>query len=431
MRENCTPHATLGGMKYLMSEKNLGKLKVIESALEGRYTVKEAALKLGLSPRRVKQLKKSYREQGVSVVIHGNSGRHPINYTDEKLREEIVKLKKSERYKDTNFTHFTELLEEYEHIKISYSTVCGILKKAGIVSKKQHRNAGKKHTRRKRKSAFGDMLQGDATPFDWFGTGVKCTLHGFIDDATGKLTGLYFCQNECLMGYFEILRQTLIKHGLPGSLYLDKAGIFKVNTKKIENWTIDEILAGKVLDKTQFASIVEGELHIPIIYANSPQAKGRVERLWQTIQDRFVTMLKIFGITDMETANQKIDLLINYFNDRFAVDPESEESTFEKLDPSFDLDKILVVRHQRTTDNCGCFSFHNFLFQIDTERSLVKKKIDFIFSEKIGFMAKLGREYFPVTFLGMKNKRTITHIPDVTKMLLEKYYYADTKEHVA
>ncbi len=425
------PHATIGGMKYVMSKSEIGKVTLIEGALAGKYTVSEVSKRLGLSRRRVKQLKRSFREQGISAVIHGNAKRHPSNYTDESLRAKIIALKKSELYQDTNFTHFTELLEEEEQIKISYSTVCAILKEAGIESKRKHRTNGKRFKRRKRKSSFGEMLQGDATLYDWFRTGERCALHGLIDDATNRITGLYFCKNECLMGYLEVTGQTLSKHGLPISLYLDKAGIFRVNTKKTENWTIEEILAGKPLDKTQFASIVEDELGIQIISANSPQAKGRVERLWETLQDRLPTMLRLFGITDMESANRSIDKLIDYYNDHFAVNSESDESSFEPLDPSFDLDKILVVKHQRTTDNCGCFSFHNFLFQIDSKQPFVKKKINFIFSEKIGFMAKAGIEYFPVTFLGIKNKGNGTHIPDVTKLLLEKYYYADTKEYVA
>jgi transposase len=242
-------------MKYMLSKESLGKLAVIQGAAEGRYTVREASLRLGLSKRRVKQLKKAFREHGESVFVHGNCGRHPANYTDEKLRERIVSLKKSAAYRETNFTHFHELLEEREDIKISYSTLSNVLKKAGITSKRKHRSEGRRFKRRMRRSAFGEMLQADASSYDWFGDGKRYALHGFIDDATGKITGLYFCQNECLMGYLEVLRQTLTKYGLPGELYADKAGIFFVNNKKEENWTVEEMLAGNADCNTTICAV--------------------------------------------------------------------------------------------------------------------------------------------------------------------------------
>jgi transposase len=202
-------------MKYVMSEKALGKLTLIQGAVEGKYTVAEVARRLNLSARRIKQLKKGFREQGASVFVHGNSGRHPSNSTDEKLRLKIITLKESKDYSETNFTHFMELLAERESIKISYSALSRLLKNAGIKSKRSHRAEGRRFRRRKRKSAFGDLLQGDGSEYDWFGIGQNVTLHGFIDDATGSITGLYFCLNECLMGYLEVLRQTLLKHGIP------------------------------------------------------------------------------------------------------------------------------------------------------------------------------------------------------------------------
>jgi hypothetical protein len=275
------------------------------------------------------------------------------------------------------------------------------------------------------------MLQADGSSYDWFGIGQRYALHGFIDDATGKVTGLYFCRNECLMGYLEVLRQTLIKYGIPLELYADKAGIFFVNNKKEENWMVEEMLAGKPLDKTQFGHIVDERLGITMISAQTPQAKGRIERLWGTLQDRLPVWLKVNGITDIESANKNVDKIIAYFNDRFAVEPESAESAFVPVGDSYDLDKLLTVRYERTTDNCGCFSFNNFIFQINSQKPLVKKKIQFLFSQKIGFQAMYGKEYFTVSFLGLKNKSKITHIPDVTKILLQKYYFDDGRTLLA
>jgi len=419
------PYVRIGGMKYVMSKETAGKVAYIQGAVEGKYTVDEAARKLKLSARRVKQLKKAFREQGISAVIHGNSGRHPVNYTDEKLRANIIALKKSEKYNETNFTHFKELLAENECIQISYTALCSILKGAGIVSKRKHRAEGKRFKRRKRRSAFGEMLQADASSYDWFGNGIRSSLHGFIDDATGKITGLYFCQNECLMGYLEVLRQTLTKYGLPLEIYADKAGIFVVNTKKEEFWTPEEILAGKPLDKTQFGTIVEERLGITMISAHTPQAKGRIERLWGTLQDRLPIWLKLNNITDMEQANKKLRLFIADFNKKFSVAAEGSESSFVPLGDDYDLDKLLAVRHQRVTDNCGCFSFQNLTFQIETKKPIVKKKVQFLFSQKIGFLAFYNNEYFSVKYLRLKKKEAHIHTPDVIKLLIDKIYYAD------
>ena len=408
-----------------MSKEALAKLALIKGAVEGRYSVREVSIRLNLSHRRIKQLKRAFREIGENAVIHGNSGRHPANYRDEKLKAKIISLKNSELYKETNFAHFQELLVERENIQISYTTLSRMLKGAGILSKKKHRTEGRRFRRRKRREAKGEMLQGDGSSYDWFGNGQRCTLHAFIDDATGEITGLYFCQNECLMGYLEVLRQTLTNHGIPLEIYIDKAGIFFVNTKKGENWTVEEMLAGRPMDKTQFGSIVDEQLGINMISAHTPQAKGRIERLWGTLQDRLPIELKLNGIANMEQANKNIKKIIRWHNARFSIPPAVAESAFVPVDASFDLDKLLAVRYERTTDNCGCFSFNNFTFQIDSKKPLVKKKIIFLFSQRIGFQALCGKEYYPVSFLGLRDKNRIVHMPDVTKILMQKFYYAD------
>jgi transposase len=177
-------------MKYIMSKKELDRLTLIKGAIDGKYEVDYIAKQLRLSARQVKRLKKAVREKGECAVIHGNSGRHPVNYKSDDLRNKIIRLKQSDLYFETNFTYFRELLLEREQVSIGYTTLSTILKDAGIVSKKKHRTSGKKFKRRKRRSSFGQMLQADATPFDWFGMGICQALHGFIDDATGRLVGL-------------------------------------------------------------------------------------------------------------------------------------------------------------------------------------------------------------------------------------------------
>jgi hypothetical protein len=229
------------------------------------------------------------------------------------------------------------------------------------------------------------------------------------------------------MGYLEALRQTLSSHGLPVDIYADKAGIFFVNTKKQARWTAEELLAGHPLSRTQFGAILD-RLGIGLIAAHTPQAKGRIERLWGTLQDRLPVWFALNGITAMEQANAVLPSFIAEYNAKFARTPESADSAFVPLDAGNNLDALLAVRYERTTDNCGCFSFQNFTFQILADRPIAKKKIVFAFSGKIGFKACYDQRYYPVECRGLSNTRKTTHIPDVTKLLLQKFYFADGKE---
>jgi transposase len=411
----------------MMSQMELAKAIVIKGAINGVYTVAQAAGKLGVSPRWIKQLKRNVREKGDMAVIHGNSGRHPANSTDDVIKATILSLKKSDTYRKANFAHFKELLEECENIKISYSCLCAVLKGGGIISPKTHRSSGERHSVRPRRPKFGELVQTDASPYDWFGTGVLSALHGFQDDASGDILGLYFCENECLQGYFEAFRPVLSTFGAPEALYADRIGVYFVNTKHPENWTIEEQLAGKTLDKTQFGSIAE-KLGSELIPAGSPQAKGRIERLWQTLQSRLPQFFVMHGIKDITNANAILPEFIKEFNKKFHREPENKTDTaFAPLPKEFDLDTLLTAKYERKTDTCSCFSFQNFTFKIDSKQPIIKKKIVFMFSEKIGFKAYYNKTYYDVELLDFLNKDKSSHLPQVTKRLLFNCYFASVK----
>ena len=179
-------------VKYLMLKpKDLKRATLIEACIKGQCTVKQVATALGLSELRVKQIKKEVKENGVKSIQHGNRGRKPKNTIPDETKKKILELRSSYEYEISNFKHFQELLKERENIDISYSALYNILKKAGIKSPKKHRKA-KLHHRRKRKAAEGMMLQADGTPFEWFGSKEKYSLHGFVDDATGKITRIIY-----------------------------------------------------------------------------------------------------------------------------------------------------------------------------------------------------------------------------------------------
>ena len=378
----------------MLKQKDIKRATLIEACINGQCTVKQVADALGLSERRVKQIKKEVKENGVKSIQHGNRGRKPKNTISFETRKKILELRSSYEYELSNFKHFQELLKEHENINISYSALYNILHSAGIKSPKKHCKS-KLHHRRKRKESEGMMLQADGTPFDWFSNSEKYSLHGFIDDATGKITGLYMCKNECLLGYLEVLRQTLENFGIPISLYPDKYSVFFPPKKVDDHVTIEKQLNGREKGITQFGRIIE-ELGISIFPANSPQAKGRVERLWETSQSRLVTEFRIHNITTIEQSNTFLINYINIYNSKFAVEPINRKSMFLKLPKRYNLDELLCVQFERTIDNAGVFSISNSKFQILDRSIPPKTKIKIYLGQKFGMVVKLNNKVYDV-----------------------------------
>ena len=417
----------------MLKPKELKRVTLIEACISGKCTVKQVALSLGISERRVKQIKKEVKENGVQSIQHGNRGRKPKNTISDETREKIIELRNSYEYEISNFKHFQELLNEKENINISYTALYKILKSAGIKSPKKHRKS-KLHHRRKRKECEGMMLQADGTPFDWFGNGEKYSLHGFVDDATGKITGLYMCKNECLLGYLEVLRQTLENYGIPVSLYPDKYSVFFPPKKVDDHLTIEEQLSGREKGITQFGRIIE-ELGIEMFPASSPQAKGRVERLWETLQSRLVTEFRINHITNMDDANKFLLEYIKVYNSKFAVESLSKTSLFLPLPKRCNLDELLSVKFERTIDNAGVFSISNSKFQILDKNLPPKTKVQIYLSKKIGMVVKVGNKVYDVQPLELISKDIIEKdsldchqwLPEVVIELINEYYLRDAK----
>ena len=417
----------------MLKPKDLKRATLIEACIKGQCTIKQVATVLGLSERRVKQIKKEVKENGVKSIQHGNRGRKPKNTIPDETKKKILELRSSYEYEISNFKHFEELLKERENINISYSSLYNILKKAGIKSPKKHRKT-KLHHRRKRKAAEGMMLQADGTPFDWFETGQKYSLHGFVDDATGKITGLYMCKNECLLGYLEVLRQTLENYGIPISLYPDKYSVFFPPKKVNDHITLEEQLNGREKGITQFGRIIE-ELGIEMFPASSPQAKGRIERLWETLQSRLVTEFRINNIKNINDANVFLIEYIKKYNSKFAVEATNQKSVFLKLPKRYNLDELLCVRFERTIDNAGVFSINNSKFQIMDKRLPPKTKVQIYLSQKIGMRVKSNNKIYDVQPLELISKDKIDNnsldyhqwLADVVIELINEYYLKDAK----
>ena len=417
----------------MLKQKDLKRATLIEACIKGQCTVKQVATALGLSERRVKQIKKEVKENGVKSIQHGNRGRKPKNTISDETRKRILELRSSYEYEISNFKHFQELLKERENIDISYSALYHILRNAGIKSPKRHRKT-KLHHRRKRKECEGMMLQADGTPFDWFGNGQKYSLHGFVDDATGKITGLYMCKNECLLGYLEVLRQTLENYGIPISLYPDKYSVFFPPKKVNDHITIEEQLNGREKGITQFGRIIE-ELGIEMFPASSPQAKGRIERLWETLQSRLTTEFRINNIKTIDEANTFLITYIEKYNSKFSIEASSKNNVFLKLPKRYNLDELLCVRFERTIDNAGVFSINNSKFQIMDKSLPPKTKVQIYISQKIGILVKSNNKVYDVQPLELISKDKIDNnsldyhqwLADVVIELINEYYLKDAK----
>ena len=282
-----------------LSLEQLKAFKVINRFIDKSITRQQAAELLSLSPHQISRLKKGVLESGAEFLVHKNTGRKPAHATVDETKEKVLAIHSQPEFQQVNFLHFKDILFEQYDISLSYSSLSSILKNAGIESPMKKKIRHRTH-RRKRNPHSGQLIQIDATPFEWFGTSIKYALHGAIDDATGEVVGLYMTQNECLFGYLEMMRQCCLDSGVPQSVYSDCHTIFR--SPKTGQLTVDELIADKTVNLTQFGRSMH-ELGVDLIFAKTPQAKGRIERLWVTLQSRLPVEFAMRGIKTINEAN--------------------------------------------------------------------------------------------------------------------------------
>lgn len=342
-----------------LSQKEQTRLRVITEVGAGRWSVKEAARSLRLSPRHVRRLRKRLAEEGARAFMHGNRGRPSPHRLSDDLRAKVVELGAGP-YAACNDSHLQELLLRDEGIVLSRASVQRLRRQAG--QKPKHKRRPPRHrSHRDRRPQEGVLLQVDGSLHHWFGPEQpQISLLGAIDDATGKVVAALFREQEDAQGYFLILRQVLRRHGVPLELYHDRHSIFQDNSPR--PWTLDEQLAG-CREPTQFRRALE-ELGIMTIPAHSPEAKGRIERLWRTFQDRLVVELALAGITDIRAANRFLPGFLRRYNARFAQEAEEPGLAYRPLDPALDLDRILSFRYQRVVARDNTVRLDGRLIQI-------------------------------------------------------------------
>lgn len=332
--------------KIFVNQEQLQRWQLIELVRAGQITLKEAAAKMGLSYRQAKRLKHAVEAEGLAALRHGNCGRRAWNQTNPELCQQVLDLSKN-IYKEFNDTHFAEILGAREAIDLSRETIRKLRRQAGIAPKRQ-RKAKKHYKRRARKAQEGMMLLWDGSPHAWFGLAhPSCCLLAAIDDATSRVVAARFFPFEGSVGYFWLLRRVVDQFGIPLSIYQDRHAALRRND---DNWSLEEQLAGRQ-EPTQVGLALE-MLGIKPIFALSPQAKGRVERLFGTLQDRLVAELTLNKVSGIEEANEFLATsFIEGFNRRFAVSPRETEKAWRPVAKEIDVERIISFRYLATVSN--------------------------------------------------------------------------------
>ena len=346
-----------------LNEKQRRRCEIITRLIAGKISSSEAGELLGRSSRQVRRIRQRYEAAGLATLVHGNQGRPSPRRTEPALIEQLRELAgPTGRYHDFNVSHLAELLARDEGIKFPRSTLSRLLITHHIRPPRRSKLPVKR-MQRERKSAEGLMLQTDASPHDWLeGRGPEMDLLGAIDDATGKVVYARFRPSEDQVGYLLMLRTVALTYGLPHILYHDRHTILRSPKQA----TIEDELAGR-RPQSQLQRIME-QLGIRSIPALSPQAKGRIERLWQTFQDRLRKEMRLAGIASLEQANLFLETFIPAYNQRFAKPPRDPQSAWRPLHPEWDLDRLFSTATERKVKADHTISFRGLTLQILREQ---------------------------------------------------------------
>jgi len=357
-----------------MSQGERQRFHLVQLVNKGELSLVRAAVTMQISYRHAKRLMARFRRNGAAGLIHGNRGRPPANRLPSALREKILALS-AEHYGRFNDTHFAEQLAACEQITVSRETVRKLRRAAGIAPKRPRR--AKRHfKRRTRKPQEALMLIWDGSPHPWFGQDQNpCCLMVAIDDATSKLLTGFFLPTECSWGYLKLLETIVTTYGLPVSIYQDQHSCLKRNDT---HWSLEEELAGHQ-DPTQVGAVL-AELGIQPLFALTPQAKGRIERLFGVLQDRLLAELDLNGIRSLEPANA---FLQNYFiadyNRRFARPAAETSSAWRKAPAASQLQPIISFRYPAVVANDNCLRLHGEIIDIPpgpAGRSYAKARVE-------------------------------------------------------
>ena len=342
---------------FTMTEKELTGYNLITQVIQKKLSQMKASELLGISDRHFRRLLKAYKNEGLTALISRRRGKPSNNRIPEEICSKVIKILKG-RYKGFGPTFASEKLKEEYNISLSAETIRQWMIKEGLWVSRGKKQP-KLHQARNRRDRKGELIQMDGSPHKWFGEdNDPCCLLAFIDDATSEIMHLKFVRSESTLTYFQSMREYFQQHGYPECFYSDRFSVFKINNHK-EGY--------RGLGITQLGRALK-ELEIDLICANSPQAKGRVERLFSTLQDRLVKELHLAGVTDIESANKYLPQFIKKHNAKYAVPAKKVENVHKTILSEKQIDGALCFKEERKLTKNLELSFAGQIIQIQTER---------------------------------------------------------------
>lgn len=336
-----------------LSMKEQEKLAIVIRYSDGIITGADAAKQLGITVRQIQRKKKAYLTEGMASIIHKSKNRSTGRGFGIELKEKILFLYKEE-YSGWNFCHFGDALEDDYHITVSDSYLYKLLTANGYKSPARKKHGPKSHPPRARKENAGELVQVDASKHQWlYGTDEYFYLHGAIDDATGIITACVMMKEETILGYQLLMVDTIRRYGIPECLYTDYRTVFK-SWNSSKEMSLEDYVAGKKIKDTRFTTMWN-KLGSSIISTTNPRAKGRIERLWRTFQDRLLKELRKNKISTIEEANRYInDIFLPRYNARFASSINCNRNYFIPVPEDFDFNSKLAIWDERKILN-GCY----------------------------------------------------------------------------
>ena len=403
-----------------LNEAQLERKRIILQCLSKQMTTMEAALTKNLTQSAVQYNLARYARLGDACFIHGNTGKkRDDSFFLERKRQVLdifqnTKIDGKNPFERISYAYFAELLEESYGIKCSESWVKKTLNSVGYKTPNKYRAKKEEvaHLFRPPKEHIGELVQADGTPYDWLGDGHMYCIQGFIDDATGIPVGLYMTKHECLLGYMEAFRLMAKNYGIPMQLYPDRLSVFFVNNAKDAS---KEHL-------TQFGKMME-KFGVDMFPAYSPEAKGRIERFWRTIQGRLPIQFKLHGIKTIEEANKFLnEVYVPKYVKRFARKAKSDKSLFVKAD-MFEINSVLKATYTAKTDKGGVFSLMGYRFFTP---DLPNQKIHICLNELDGLWVtpEKSNKRYEVTLV---ETDTTGSMPEVMQLLIERVFLKDAK----
>jgi len=327
------------------------RIQTIVKVATGKLKAREAMILLGVSERTLRRWIRGYGKNGIAFIRHGNCGKKPINKKPTSLKAQVMGYVEKELF-DFNMLHALEKIETKFNLKIARETFRRWCHEMNLVKQAHHKRRAKPRYRRERYSQSGFMIQLDGSPHRWFNNEESC-LVAAIDDATSELLGAQFFPTETTFSCFEVLKDIFLKRGLPSVLYVDRAGMY----------------GGQ--KRTNFSQLVRAleELQVQVIYANSPEGKGRVERLFRTLQDRLIPEMRTVGITDYPAANEYIkNVYISHLhNPRFAVQAENTAPAWRAIPSHINLEDVFCIKENRRVAKDHTFSYQGEKYLIETD----------------------------------------------------------------